>query len=129
MDRAVRLIARMKIPGGPSPEDLLRAAWSAAVGKTVAQCTRVRELRGETLWVEVEDDAWRRALVPLESQILNNLRKLLGDHPATRIVFRAGPPRRGPMRAESARGADEADGIADPVLRRLYIKQRARSQA
>jgi hypothetical protein len=33
------------------------------------------------------------------------------------------------MRAESAHPADEADGIADHVLRRLYIKQRARSQA
>jgi len=119
----------MKIPGGPSPEDLLRAAWPAAVGKALAQRAHVRQLRGDTLWVEVEDDAWQRALRPLEGQILANLRKLLGDQPVARIVFRAAPPRRGPMRAESAHPADEADGIADPVLRRLYIKQRARSQA
>jgi len=129
MDRAARLIARMKIPGGLSPEELLRAAWPAAVGKALAQRTHPRQLRGDTLWVEVEDDAWQRALVPLESQILANLRKLLGNCPVARIVFRACPPRRGPMRAESAHPADEADGIADPVLRRLYIRQRARSQA
>lgn len=129
MERAARLIARMKIPGGPRPEELVRAVWPAAVGKIVARRTQVDRLAGGTLWVAVEDESWQRQLVPLEGQIRKNLRELLGAPAVERIVFRACPPRRGPARAETARPCDEADGIADPVLRRLYLKQRSRSGA
>ncbi|MGC8794965.1 MAG: DciA family protein, partial [Bryobacteraceae bacterium] len=125
MDRAARVIARMKIPGGPSREEILRAAWPAAVGKAVARRTRVRELRGNTLCVEVEDECWQRQLACLESQILKNLRNLIGSDQPERILFRVCPPRRGPASAESTRASDEADLIADPVLRQLYLRQRA----
>ncbi len=129
MERAARLIARMKIPGGPGPEELVRAVWPAAVGKVVAQHTQVKRLAGGTLWVEVEDESWLRPLGPLEGQILRNLRELAGALAIERIVFRACQPRRGPARAQTARPCDEADRIADPVLRRLYVKQRSRSGA
>ncbi len=129
MERAARLIARMKIPGGPGPEELLRAVWPAAVGKVIARRTQVKRLAGSTLWVEVEDESWLRQLVPLEGQILKNLRELVGAQGVERIVFRVCLPRRGPGRAGTAQGGDEADGIADPVLRRLYLKQRSRSMA
>lgn len=129
MERVARLIARMKIPGGPGPGELLRAVWPAAVGKVVARRTQVKGLAGMTLWVEVEDESWQRQLIPLEGQILKNLRELAGTQLVERIVFRVNLPRRGPARARTVRAGDEAERIADPVLRRLYQKQRARSGA
>ncbi len=130
MDRASRLIARMKMPAGLSQEELLRAAWPLAVGKFIARHTRAAALEGTRLLVDVEDESWRRQLVPLEGQILSNLQGILGAQPVRNIQFRVRPPRRAPAKATvNAAPADEAEGIADPVLRRLYRQQRARSSA
>ncbi len=130
MDRAARLIARLKLPGAPSPEELVRAAWPLAVGKLIARHTRAAGLQGGRLLVDVEDESWRRQLVPLEGQILKNLDEILGSKPVTSLEFRVRPPRRAPARATAnTAAADEAEGIADPVLRGLYRRQRARASA
>lgn len=127
MDRAAKILARMRIPGGPSREELIRRIWPAVVGKVVARHTQVVAITGERVLVEVEDEAWRRQLAPLEGQILKKLRQALGKEGISRIVFCSGPPRRSPGQAAAARPADEAEGIPDPVLQRLYLRQRARS--
>lgn len=128
MDRIGKLIARMKLPGGPSLEDLARAAWPLAAGKIIARHTAVAGLERGSLLVEVEDESWRRQLAPLASQILRNLAAILGPEAISRIQFRLGRlPRPGPARATANTPADEADAIADPVLRQQYRRQRARA--
>lgn len=130
MDRIGKLIARMRLPDGPSLEDLARAAWPLAAGKIIARHTAVAGLEGGSLLVEVEDESWRRQLLPLASQILRNLTAIVGPQAITRIQFRLGClPRLGPARAAANKPADEAEAIADPVLRQQYRRQRARSLA
>jgi|YNPNPStandDraft_1061719.scaffolds.fasta_scaffold05866_3 hypothetical protein len=130
MDRVARLIARMSLPGGPSREELARAAWPAAVGKIIARHSRVTGLAGDRLLVEVEDETWRRQLQALEPQIRRKLGEILGPQAVGGIQFRRRIARPGPARAEANTAAgDEAEGIPDPVLRRLYLRQRARSTA
>lgn len=130
MERVARLIARMKIPGGPTAEDLLRAAWPLAAGKVIARHTRAARVEGLRLVVDVEDESWRRQLAALEGQILENLYRILGRRAVRGLEFRLRPPRRGPAQASANVAAgDEADRVADPVLQRLYRKPRARSSA
>lgn len=131
MDRAGKLIARMRVPGGGlSPEDLARAAWPQAVGKKIASHALAVSLARSCLVVEVEDPVWRGQLARLEGQILARLREILGPELVTRIDFRLRIPRRLPQPAGQRQAAtDEADGIADPVLRHLYKSSRRKSSA
>jgi hypothetical protein len=129
MDRAAKLIARMNIPGGPTLEEVIRRLWPTVVGKVVARHTRVYAIYEGKLLVAVEDESWRSQLGPLEGQILKRLREVLGQQAVSRIVFRRCALRHEPARAESAQATDEAEGIADHVLRRLYMKERAKWRA
>jgi hypothetical protein len=91
--------------------------------------------RVETLVVEVEDAIWQRQLHSLSAPILNRLQKCMGNSGITRLEFRIGIPRREPQREEAPRlGAlgpivDEADAIADPMLKKIYRLSRKRSTA
>lgn len=140
MERAGRIIARLKSARKHfTLEDLTCAAWPAAVGKRLASRTRAVTLQGDRLIVEVEDELWRRNLTALHTQLLNNFGELLEGAAPARIEFRIGIPRRPPQREESlgaftltppvVRAADDADGIADPVLRRIYINSRRKALA
>lgn len=131
MERAGKLISRLKLPtGSVSPEALARAAWPAAVGKRIAFRTRVVSLAGSRLIVEVGDSVWQRQLSVLKAQILNKLDEVLGPSIVSGIEFRVAVPRRLPQKAEQlARPEDEADGIEDPVLRRIYKEKRKRQSA
>lgn len=140
MERAGRIISRLKSARKHfTLEDLTCAAWPAAVGKRLASRTRAVTLKGNRLIVEVEDDLWRRNLDVLRAQILKNFADLLDGVAPTQIEFRIGIPRRPPMREEALgsfaltspliRAADDADGIADPVLRRIYINSRRKALA
>lgn len=134
MERAGRLIARMKAKGTPAAGELAVAAWPAAIGKRLAGRTRAIGMVRERLVVEVEDAVWQRNLHGLSNQILTNLADLLGESAPRDLEFRIGIPKRPPQRAESgqARGllsGDEADRIADPVLRRIYIMSRRKAGA
>lgn len=129
MDRAGKLIRSLKLPGECiDPEDVVRAAWIQAVGPRIGAHARAVALAGRRLVVEVEDAVWQRQLQTLAPRILAKLAAVAGSECVAAIEFRTGLPRRQPQRAESTRPSrDEADAIADPVLRRLYIAARNRS--
>ncbi len=133
MERASKLIRGLRLPGDTlSPEELACAAWPAAVGKKIAAHTRAARLVRERLIVEVEDNTWQRQLFSLRGFILRNLEKHLGAGLVGDLEFRVMPQRRDPQReVRSMPGlfADEADGIADPVLRDIYRASRKRALA
>ncbi len=131
MDRAGKIIHGLKIPGGClPPEALVRAAWPQAVGKRIAAHTRPVALVSARLIVEVEDAIWQRQLETMCGQILPRLRDLAGKESVAALDFRVGVPRREPQRAGQARAKrDDADLIADPVLRSVYKAARKRSLA
>jgi hypothetical protein len=77
---------------------------------------------------------WRSQLNSLSAQILRNLEKSLGPGAVEELEFRIVPQRREPasaMAASAGAGAsyDEANGIADPVLRSIYRAARKKALA
>jgi predicted nucleic acid-binding Zn ribbon protein len=131
MERAGRLISKLRLPAGTvSAEALACAGWPAAVGKKIAARTRAVFLAGGRLRVEVEDAIWQRQLTVLKFQILKKLEEVLGQGAVKDVEFRVSPRRRLPQRAVVPRqGQDEADQIPDPVLRTIYRQQRRRRSA
>jgi hypothetical protein len=132
MVRAASLLASLKSKNLPL-EDLARAAWPQAAGKRVAARTRAVGLVRQTLVIEVEDAVWRQQLTSLRGQLLTNIERVMGPGVVDTIEFRVAALRRPPQREEiqaiPAVPQDEADRIADPVLRRIYRQSRARSGA
>ena len=131
MERAGRLLSRLKLPAGAvRPEDLARAGWAPAVGPKVAAHTQAVWFSEKRLVVEVEDATWQRQLMVLKSQILKRLEEVLGQPLVGDIELRLRPRRRMPQRADAPRPSqDEADRISDPVLRSIYKEQRRRRSA
>ncbi len=131
MERASRFLG--KLTGPIDVDDLARAAWPLAVGKKVAARTRPARMVRTRLIVEVEDLVWKKQLFTLTRQILTNLERHLGQGIVEDLEFRVMPPRREPRRAEVAQPAiaspDEADQIADPVMRNMYKLARKRALA
>src|SRR5438552_963387 len=127
MEPAAKLIRSLGLPKDIiTAEQVACAAWAAAVGKKVAFRTRASRLVGARLVVEVEDAIWRRQLLALTPYILNNLARALGPSLVEDLEFRIVPRRREPQRAVAALPADEAETIADPVLRSIYRTSRKR---
>jgi hypothetical protein len=140
MERASKLIGRLKLPGETiTSEELACAAWANAVGKKIAEHTRAARMVRTRLIVEVEDRIWQRQLFSLSKQILANLEKQIGAGIVEDLEFRIGfqklaarellriPPGRA---AHSLPGAqDEADLIPDPVLRGIYRASRQKAGA
>ena len=84
----------------------------------------------DRLVVEVEDAIWQRQLFTLRHQILHKIGKVIGSGVVEEVEFRVRVPRPAPRREERAnRPYDEADGIEDPVLRRVYKFARKRASA
>jgi hypothetical protein len=131
MERAGRLISRLKLPAGAvSHERLACAAWPLAVSERIARHARAVSLVRSRLVVEVEDSIWKRQLFTLRSQILKRLDQVIGEPIVTEVEFRVAIPRRLPQRAESVTVPyDEADRIEDPVLRKIYRERRKRASA
>jgi hypothetical protein len=134
MQQASRFIASLgNLRESCDAGDIVCAAWKRAVGKKVAVHTRASKLVRNTLVVEVEDWLWQRNLMGLSRQILKNLEQAVGPNLVIDLEFRVMPPRRGPMVAAVSMPAfalqDEADGIADPGLRRIYRRRRNREIA
>jgi len=107
--------------------------WMAAVGREVGRRTRPTFLANGRLTVEVDGAEWREQLFPLTGKILARLNKLLAQPLVQWIDYRlARPPRRPPGRAGCAvahsEPCDEASGIQDPQLRRLYRASMKRSR-
>jgi hypothetical protein len=130
MERASKLIRGLGLPGDTlSVEELACAAWPGAVGKRIASHTRAAKLVRTKLVVEVEDVIWQRQLFSLSWQILRNLVKGIGPGVVEDLEFKIVPRRREPARAQvSMPLLDEADAIADPVLRGIYRASRKRAQ-
>ena len=118
MERAGRLIPKLKLsPEINDPETRARAAWNVAVGKKIAAHTRATVLVRDSLIIEVGDYVWQRQLATLESVLLRNLEKALGEPLVKKLDFRPMPARRMPQRAETAR---PQSGIEDPILDLIY---------
>jgi predicted nucleic acid-binding Zn ribbon protein len=140
MERASQLIRRLRLPGETiTAEELACSVWADAVGKKIAEHTRAARMVRTRLIVEVEDHIWQRQLFGLSRQILVNLEKQLGPGVVEDLEFRiklrqadvAALARKEPQRAAHAAPAagDEAELIADPVLRNLYKASRQRAGA
>jgi hypothetical protein len=135
MQRAGSLIGKIKLPPGMSDQETrARAAWAVAVGKRIVRYTRATMLVRDTLVVEVEDMVWQRQLNTMRPLLVHSLNRALGEPLVADIDFRPMPPRMKPRMAQTARpqtddaGAsrDEADAIADPVMRMLYKRSAER---
>src|ERR1035437_2402167 len=133
MERASKLIRGLKLSGDViTPEQLCCAAWPEAVGKKIAGHTRPAKLVRTRLVVEVEDHIWQRQLFALTPHILNNLENTLGRGLVEDLEFRIVPRRREPLMARQAVPAlpvDDADAIADPLMRGIYKLSRKKAQA
>src|SRR5713226_2423312 len=134
MERASKVIRELSLSGAIiTPEQMALAVWPDAVGKKIAAHTRAAKLVRTRLVVEVEDKTWQRQLFCLTHFIVRNLAKDLGAGMVDDIEFRVVPRRRDPARALSLDNAplfaDDADAIADPVLRDLYKLSRKKALA
>jgi hypothetical protein len=135
MERAGRLLGKLKIHANSvSPEELARAAWPSAVGKKIAAHANAVSLVRTCLIIEVEDALWQRQLNTLRGQILKRIQDLVGSALVADIAFRPMTPKRMPERAESSRQTpahipDDADRIADPILRSVYKTSRKKANA
>ena len=49
--------------------------WNLTVGPEIAEVSRVQRLEGTTLYIHVADECWKKALIPLEKQILNQMNR------------------------------------------------------
>ncbi|MEO8592673.1 MAG: DUF721 domain-containing protein [Candidatus Solibacter sp.] len=133
MERASKLIRSLRLSGEViTPEQLCCAAWPEAVGVKIARHTRAAKLVRTRLVIEVEDAIWQRQLFALTRQVLANLDRTLGQGMVDDLEFRIVPRRREPELAREAAPAlfaDDADAIADPVMRQLYKLSRKKALA
>jgi hypothetical protein len=132
MERASKFIRALGLPDGMlSSEALACAAWPEAVGRKIAAHTRACKLVRDRLVVEVEDAVWQRQLWGLRSCIVRNLEKCVGPGLVADLEFRIVPRRKEPRRAafSTALAPDEANLIADPVLRNIYRSSRKKALA
>ena len=129
MQRASRILGTLKNSDVPA-EDIACGTWARAVGNRNAAHTRAARLVRSRLIVEVEDAVWRSNLMSLTGHIVSNIAKEIGPGVVDQLEFRIVPLRREPQRAQSSVSspADDADAIADPVLRNIYKAARARDQ-
>lgn len=135
MERASKVIGKLKLPEGTTSQEAVAcAAWPDAVGKKISAHTRASRMVRSNLIVEVEDWVWQRQLFTLRQQIQRKIDAAIGPGIVAEIEFRVIPPKLGPQRAQraigpAARSNDEADNIADPVLRSIYKASRKRERA
>ena len=124
------LYRREKRTTAEDEEELLRTYWPSTVGPQIARRTKpIRILEGRLI-VDVEGHEWRRQLAPMGRSIARRLNGAVGRDALEDVEFRVVTPEiRPPGRAQTATGADqpaaperhdEASGIQDPNLRRIY---------
>ena len=98
------------------------------VGKRIAGHARATKLVREKLVIEVEDWTWHGNLRRMSEQILRKMEQSIGLGIVKELEFRVIPLKMGPKVAEASMRSfelgDEADGIADPGLRRIYRRKR-----
>jgi Dna[CI] antecedent DciA-like protein len=131
MERASKVLGKLNLPEGTvTPEAMVCAVWANAVGKRIAAHSRAVKIVRSHLIVEVEDAVWQRQLFALRGQVGGKIQECIGAGIVEDIEFRVAPRRIGPARAQhSMPHSDDADDIADPVLRNLYKASRKRELA
>ncbi|MFH1278563.1 MAG: DUF721 domain-containing protein [Candidatus Eisenbacteria bacterium] len=83
--------------------------WDEAVGSRIAERARPIELRGKTLFVDVDGSAWMHELAFLKEDILRKLNeKAPGGEAIDQIVFMAGGGSR--WGGTPARGRERRNG-------------------
>ena len=127
MERAARSLAKLKLSGKISADEIALAAWPAAVGPRIASHTHALTVVRGNLVVEVEDVIWKKQLFYLRSQILSKVQELLGDTTVTDVEFRLATPRRPPQVSHALTSQDEADSIPDRALRIVYRQARKKA--
>jgi predicted nucleic acid-binding Zn ribbon protein len=132
MERAGKALAKLKLSEAIATDQLAFAAWTAAVGERIARHACPKALVRGSLWVEVEDWIWQQQLFQLRFDILAKISELVGSGIVTGLEFRTAgaTPRRPPQSAKShgeSASDDEADRIADPVLRIVYKQSRTKA--
>ena len=119
MERAGRFLGNLtSVRKNLSVEELVAAAWPAAVGLKIVPWTKVAGMVRKSLVVHVEDVVWQRNLFGLRHHILSNLTKIVGEGVVNEIQFRiastASIPRREPFdRARPGRLAPSRASFAD----------------
>lgn len=132
MERAARVVSKSASSQRIiDHEQVVGALWPSIVGKVVARHTLGLAIVRETLVVEVEDAIWQKQLYALSSQIVARLQKCMASTLIRHIEFRIGVPKRQPAREELVTEvpADDAEGIRDPVLKKVYQLSRKRATA
>ncbi len=134
MQRLSNVMGKMKFPGDTvSTEQVACAAWPAAVGRRIAGKARAVKLVRSHLVVEVDDAVWQRQLFALRHQIRRKMDENIGAGIVEDIEFRVVTARREPERARTLAAApaqsDDAEAIADPLLRRIYKAARGKKSA
>ena len=133
MERAGKILAKIKNSDTISPEELALAAWLATVGKRIAAKASPKALVRGYLIVETEDAIWQKQLFHLRYDILAKLTRDSGGGIVTGsgISHRARPGvRRNSAQSHSDTAVlDEADSIKDPVLRIIYKQARKKATA
>ena len=127
MERAGRTLAKLKLSGKISADEIALAAWPAAVGERIASHARAVALVRGNLVVEVEDAIWKKQLFYLRSHILRKIQELLGDTSVSDVEFRLATPRRPPQVSKVLTSQDEADGIPDRAMRIVYKQARKKA--
>ena len=117
MERAGRLIPKIKGKAPLTEAELALAAWPAVIGRRLANRTKAVSFSGSRIVVEVEDALWQRNLEGLRGAILANFHKTLGETAPKSIEFRIGIPRRPPGRGGRAAPA-RGPGLPPPPGRR-----------
>jgi hypothetical protein len=143
MEPLGRILSKRVSQTALPPEDQARLIWRDAVGKYIASQTQPTHFVRTRLIVDVPDFTWKKQLHAMHGMILTRMRERLGPGAITDLEFRVAPPRIQPradapakpsrplplfdgVLAAPVQPADEADGIGDPVFRRLYLISRAR---
>ncbi len=114
--------------------------WSEIVGPQLAKVAQPEGVRSRVLFITVADAIWLQQLKFYQSQLLQNIRKVLGDVPIQRLHCTLAAPAARPSEARRSGGrrpraadppplpltAEEerqvltgTDDIADPELREL----------
>src|SRR5215467_11937892 len=84
LPKALRQLA----PTNELMEKLIISVWERAVGETLAQRTRPFRLHQSTLIVSVPSLMWKRELHHLQDEIIEALRKTLGQRIVQSLEFR-----------------------------------------
>ncbi|MDX2269576.1 MAG: DciA family protein [Bryobacter sp.] len=132
MEKALKLIGKLKA-NLVSDEELLRAAWKAAVGPRIEAHARFRAYFPGRIVIEVDDRIWQNQLETLGPSIVKKMEGLTGRELRALIEFHLAIARPAPAVEEVpfrlSAPASEESRIQDPILRRIYANSKRRAKA